>query len=81
MCNIFKEPALLILKSLCNWTSISQKMQLRILSTGLLYGSLTSVHLLLPYIQEDNEVCLYNSSRIISLFEMFTVDSQTVGDF
>lgn len=56
-------------------------MQLRILSTGLLYGSLTSVHLLLPYIQEDNEVCLYNSSRIISLFEMFTVDSQTVGDF
>ena len=54
---VFEESAFLVVKLLCNWICISRKLQLKILGSGLLYGSLSSVRCLLPHLQEENEVC------------------------
>ena len=54
---VFEESAFLVVKLLCNWVCISRKIQLKILGSGLLYGSLNSVKCLLPHLQEESEVC------------------------
>ena len=51
-----KEPALLVLKLMCNWASSSHTLQLRIIGSGLLFASLSSVQHLLPYLQQEDEV-------------------------
>ena len=53
---VFEESAFLVVKLLCKWVCISRKMQLKILGSGLLYGSLSSVQCLFPHLQEENEV-------------------------